>query len=334
MTYPSAEVVTVEEPCEQGARGGADCGALVVTVAEGDDEGAEVRVEAPPQVLTSGLGPGDRVELVRTPPAADQGARAGFSYQATERDGALLWLALVFVVVVVAVARVRGLMAVVGLAVSGLVLWNFTLPALLVGENGLAVAMVTATLLLVVVLYTTHGPSLRTSAALVGTLLGAGLTTAIAGFWSSRASLTGVSDEDTGLLSAYADDLDFRGLLICAFVIAALGVLNDVTITQSSAVWELRAAAPAMPRRELLGSAMRIGRDHIASTIYTIVFAYGGSALAVLDLLSAEPLAEEVVRTLTASVGLVLTVPLTTLVAVLLVGPPRAADVPGQASGA
>jgi uncharacterized membrane protein len=142
-----------------------------------------------------------------------------------------------------------------------------------------------------------------------------------------------VTDESGGLLSTYAGGLDFQALLVAAVVVAGLGVLNDVTITQASAVWELRGAAPAMTRRSLFASAMRIGRDHIASTIYTIVFAYAGTALLLLlvvtlydrpllDLAGTDEIASEIVRSLTSSIGLVLAVPLTTAIAALTVPGP------------
>lgn len=117
-------------------------------------------------------------------------------------------------------------------------------------------------------------------------------------------------------------------------IIGGLGVLNDVTITQASSVWELRAAAPQWSRTQVFRAGMRIGRDHIASTIYTIVFAYAGAALAVLlllyfttraplDLLGVELFASEAVRTLGSAIGLVLSVPITTGIAALTVGPAR-----------
>ena len=124
---------------------------------------------------------------------------------------------------------------------------------------------------------------------------------------------------------------NFQGLVTCAIIVAGLGVLNDVTITQSSAVWELRAAAPELSRRGLFGSVMRIGRDHIASTIYTIVFAYAGAAVSVLlvlffyerpilDLLGTEDIAAEVVRTLAGSMGLVLAVSITAIATLTVSG--------------
>ena len=141
--------------------------------------------------------------------------------------------------------------------------------------------------------------------------------------------LTGVPDDTTGNISIITTAIDFRGLLSCAIIIAGLGVLNDITITQTSAVWELRTAAPSMSRGELFTAAMRIGRDHIASTIYTIVFAYAGTSLAVLVtiylynrpvglLLSGDDIATEVVRTLCSSIGLILAMPATTALAVLM----------------
>ena len=117
-------------------------------------------------------------------------------------------------------------------------------------------------------------------------------------------------------------------------VIAGLGVLNDVTVTQASAVWELRSLRPNALRPEVFASAMRIGRDHIASSVYTLVFAYAGSAMTILLLITAyqrglaevattEQIGQEIVRTLVGAIGLVLAVPITTFVAVWLAPGPR-----------
>ena len=159
--------------------------------------------------------------------------------------------------------------------------------------------------------------------------------TAGIGWWSvSSAHLTGVVDDGGRILSTFAGDISLQELLVAAVIIAGLGVLNDVTITQASVVWELRGASPTMSRRRLFASAMRIGRDHIASTIYTIVFAYAGTALTLLlavslydrswlDLLGTEEIAEELVRSFASSIGLVLAVPATTAIAVAVVPGPR-----------
>jgi len=331
VTFPEATVEKVAPACESLTEPAEGCGTLEVTVAEGVDEGSVVEVDVPPQVSAAGLQQGDGVELVRTPGA--EGEPATLAYFNIERSRSLWLLGGLFALVVVLVARWRGLMSLVGLAFAGGVVGLFVLPALLVGESPVPVAVVGAVAIMYVVLYTTHGFSIRTSAALAGTLGGIGLTAAL-GAWAVGAShLTGVTGEEGGVLTAYAGALDFQALLVAAVVIAGLGVLNDVTITQASAVWELRGAAPTMSRRSLFASAMRIGRDHIASTIYTIVFAYAGTALLLLlvvslydrpllDLAGTDEIATEIVRSLTSSIGLVLAVPLTTVIAALTVPGP------------
>jgi uncharacterized membrane protein len=327
VTFPTAVVDEVQPACATGEQGD-DCGAVTVTVDGGAGEGDRVSVTVAPQVADSGLTEGDRVKLQRVP--SEDGGEPMYSYFGTERGTPLLVLLLVFVVLVIAVARWRGLFALVGLAFSALVLWRFMLPALLTGESGLLVGLTGAAAIMFVVLYTTHGFSVRTSAALAGTLSGVLVTAALGVVAADAARVTGISEESAGVLSTFAGDLSFQGLFACAIVVAGLGVLNDVTITQASSVWEIRGAAPGMSRAEVFASGMRIGRDHIASTIYTIVFAYAGTAIAVLlvlqvyglpvgDLLATEEVTEELVRTLASSIGLVLAVPLTTAIATLVV---------------
>lgn len=303
--------------------------AAVVVLEGGPDAGHQVTVQVPRPDQRSALTAGDSLVLARTPGAA--GAPATYSFFAVHR-GTSLWLVLgLFVVVLIAVARWRGVMALVGLAVAGAMLWWFVVPAVLVGHHPALVALAGAAVILFVVLYTTHGPRPTTSAALAGTLGGVAITVGLA-TWAVHASrLNGVTGDAGGTLMSYAPGVGFPGLLVAGVVIAGLGVLNDVTITQASAVYELRAASPEASRLQVLRAAMRIGRDHIASTVYTIVFAYAGTALLTLMvirlyaqplslLVGTEDLAEEVVRTLVSSVGLILAVPLTTAIAALVAG--------------
>ncbi|KQW48097.1 hypothetical protein ASC77_14670 [Nocardioides sp. Root1257] len=329
VTFPTATVESIAAPCAADQIGSdSACGTIEVVVDHGAGRGDRATVQVSPQVVDSGLSPGDQVRLQRVPGAA--GADAAYSYFGTERTRPLLVLLAVFVGLVLLVARWRGLFALVGLAFTGVVIWRFVLPALLTGASGVAVGLTAAALIMFVVLYTTHGFSLRTSAALAGTLAGILVTAGVGVLATGATRLTGIADEQAGILSALVGDLSFHELFACAALIAGLGVLNDVTITQSSAVWEIRAASPAMSRARLFASGMRIGRDHIASTIYTIVFAYAGTALAVLlilrlyglpwdVLLTTEDITEEIVRTLAGAIGLVLAVPLTTAIATLVV---------------
>ena len=244
-----------------------------------------------------------------------------------ERSVPVLILALLYALVVVAVARWRGLRAVLGLGLAFGVLFWFMIPALLEGGPPLWIGLVGSSLIMVAVLYFAHGFSLRTTAALLGTLIGLGLTAVLAAWGTDAAALTGMGDEYGYVLSTVAPEVRLSGIVLCGLLVAGLGVLNDVTITQSSAVWELQSADPQASARQLFSSAMRIGRDHIASTVYTIAFAYAGAALPILmvvslydrsmlDTLLSGELVEEIVRTLVGSIGLVLAIPATTAIAV------------------
>jgi uncharacterized membrane protein len=182
---------------------------------------------------------------------------------------------------------------------------------------------------MVVILYVAHGVSAKTTTALLGTVFGVGASAGLSWWASSAAHLDGLGNEDYLSLGTLPG-AGLRGVILCGLVLASLGVMNDVTVTQASAVWEVAAHAPHLGTRGLFRSGMRIGRDHLASTVYTIAFAYAGTALPTLMLvevfatpwlqvLTSGQIAEEVVRTLVGAIGLVLAVPLTTLVAAVIV---------------
>lgn len=264
-------------------------------------------------------------------PAADQ--EISYMFHEHQRGGPIVLLAIAFAVLVIAVARWRGVFAIAGVAVTVAALVSFVLPAILAGVNPLAVAIVGSSAIMIAVLYLAHGISIRTTSALYGTLIGLALT-ALLGAWATGATkLTGLGSEDGMVLAAIAPELRLSSVVMASMVIAGLGVLNDVTVTQASAVWELRGLQPRASRAALFLSAMRIGRDHIASSVYTLVFAYAGSAMTILLLISAydasfwemattEELGQEIVRILVGAIGLVLAVPGTTAIAAALAPPP------------
>jgi len=237
-------------------------------------------------------------------------------------------LAVVYLVLVVAVAGRKGVLSVLGLLVATGVLAFFMIPALLAGSHPLAVTLVGSMAMMLAAVYVAHGVSIRTTTALLGTVAGIVLTVLLALWGTDAAHLTGDVDETARLLASRTH-IDLQTLLTCGMVIAGLGVLNDVTITQASSVWELHAANPLLSRTRLFTGGMRIGRDHIASTVYTLAFAYAGTALplilaaalmdrAVLDTMLSGEIAEEIVRTLISSIGLVLAIPATTAIAAAL----------------
>lgn len=334
VKFVTATVVEVQPTCTTPGDVEDNCGNAIATLAGTD--GQAVTVQLPPGVADSGLGHGDKVQLSVIPDAAASGQNGAYAFDHVIRSWPLAWLAIAFVVVVAAVARLRGILALVSLAIAGGVFVWFVFPSLLSGHSGLGIALTGSSAVMFVVLYVSHGLSMRTSTALAGTLLGIGITATTGWIAVHSAILTGYTDETSDLLAAFAGKVDFQGVLICALVIAGLGVINDITITQASAVWELREAGPGLSRLQLFRSAMRIGRDHIASTIYTLVFAYAGSGLTLLllvylysrpfgDLVSSEIFSEEIVVVLAGAIGLVLAVPVTTAIAASTVVGPVAA---------
>jgi len=300
---------------------------------EPDKGGNPVKVVINPDVAKShGVKPGDGIRylnLSKVQGAAGQGAPA-YVFVDFVRTLPIIFLAVLYAVVVIAVARWRGLRALIGLVGAYVVLVSFMLPGLVEGKPPLLLALVGSTVIMIGVLYFAHGFSARTSTALLGTMFGLAITALLAAWATDAANLAGVGSHDAATLTNISDNISISGIILCGLIISGLGVLNDVTITQSSAVWELWELAPETSARQLFTSAMRIGRDHIASTVYTIAFAYAGAALPVLilvmlyerplgDALTSAELSEEVIRTLVGSVGLVLAVPVTTLIAVLVV---------------
>lgn len=305
--------------------------ATVETVAEDGSSTATINGEedaGPLEMVTLGdptivLEPGDEVRALQL-------ADGTLGFSDFERGSPMLLLFIVYAVLVIVVARWRGVGALLGLALAFGVVLFFTVPALFNGGNPLVVGLVTGSGALFLLLYLAHGPNARTTTAYLGTLAGLSVTAVLA-WWAVQASkLTGLWTEEGSHYEFYTRNVSLQGMVLCGIILAGLGVLNDVTVTQASAVWELRAARPDLGWRQLFVRGMRIGRDHIASTVYTIAFAYVGAALPTLMLVSlygtglgvtltSADIAEEVVRTLVGSIGLVLAVPLTTLIGAIVV---------------
>lgn len=316
-------------PCAQSALGAnLTCRTVEVRLSDGPEKGDTTTLDITESVDQPVLRTGDRIVLGRT---FDLANGATYYFSDYQRRIPLLVLGGLFAAMVVGLARWRGGAAIVGLGVSLLVLVRFVLPGVLAGESPLLMSIVGSSVIVLFVVYLAHGVSTRTTTALVGTLVSLSLTGVLGVVFVHAARMTGLaSEEATYLRGVLGSRVNIQGLLLGGIVIGSLGVLNDVTVTQASAVWEIFTANPATSVGRLYRSAMRIGADHIASTVYTLVLAYAGAALPLLvvftvadrslgDVVTGELVAEEVVRTLVGSVGLVAAVPITTGLACLLV---------------
>ncbi|MCZ9882408.1 YibE/F family protein [Arthrobacter sp. B2a2-09] len=356
VTFDTGKIQAVtQESCTQGTQapgangtnqsGGTQPQGSQCTFAstQPDNGGSPVKVVINPDVAKShGVKVGDSIRYLNL--SRVQGVAAGngspsYVFLDFVRNVPMALLAILYAVVVIAVARWRGFRALLGLAGAYVVMVSFMLPGLVEGKPPLLLALVGSTAIMMGVLYFAHGFSAKTSTALLGTIFGLGITALLAAWATDAANLTGIGSSEGATLVNMSDKISLSGIILCGLIISGLGVLNDVTITQSAAVWELYELAPETGARKLFTSAMRIGRDHIASTVYTIAFAYAGAALPILiivmlydrplvDALTSAELSEEVIRTLVGSIGLVLAIPVTTLIAVLVVkatGPRRLA---------
>ncbi|WP_190038109.1 YibE/F family protein [Streptomyces fructofermentans] len=326
---PTGDTSTAEgSSAQQQATG--TCKKATVRVDTGKDKGRTFTEIIQPDSSRQ-LSQGQEVVVAYAPDAPKE-----LQYAVTDvnRKLPLVLLAGIFAVAVVVVGRMRGVMALVALVISFLILTFFILPAILQGSNPLVVAVVGASAIMLIALYMCHGLSARTSVAVVGTLLSLLLIGLLGSWFIDWAALTGNVDDNTGLIHGLYPSIDMSGLLLAGIIIGSLGVLDDVTVTQTSAVWELHAANPTMGWRGLYRAGIRIGRDHIASVVNTLVLAYAGAALPLLLLFSiaqsgvgtvanSELVAVEIVRTLVGSIGLVASVPVTTALAALVVSADR-----------
>ncbi|GAA2801077.1 YibE/F family protein [Kitasatospora paracochleata] len=316
----------VEVPCSDlNPQDTGTCRQTTVEVTSGPDQGRTFTVTVHPGELRR-YSVGEGLILTYSPDAPPE---LQYAVADVDRDTPIALLAGLFALAVLIVGRWRGLTALIALVISFAVLSLFILPAILHGSDPLLVAVVGASAIMLIALYLCHGLSARTSVAVLGTLVSLVLIGVLGSVFTNWAHLTGNTSEETGLIHDLYPNIEIRGLLLAGFIIGSLGVLDDVTVTQTSAVWELKQADPTMNARRLYTAGVRIGRDHIASTVNTLVLAYAGAALPLLLLFSiahrdfgpvatSEIVAEEIARTLVGSIGLVASVPVTTVLAALI----------------
>ena len=251
-----------------------------------------------------------------------------------------------FALVVLVIGGLRGARSLVALALTVAVVVKVVVPLLLRGYDPILLAVGIGGAVTVVTLLLTEGPGRVTLSATLGTLAALVLTAVLAAIFTAAAEFTVLqgSEEIAFLIPLVGDRVDLQGILLAATVFGALGVLDDVTVTQAATVEQLHRAQPMATRAAVIGRAMRIGRSHIAATVNTLVLAYLGaglpllllfalSAQAPLTVLNGEIVAVEVIRALVGSIGIVAAVPLTTLVAALLTVPARPSGAVGAPGG-
>ena len=273
----STVISVVEGPCSYDAS--AQCDQVDFELSNGDGIYSQEFGEDPGQPSFS---VGDGVYI-----ATNQFDDGTVVYQYGDRDrrGLIAIVALVFVGAVIALARWRGVYAVLGLTASVLVLLWFVIPSITAGRDPVLVALVGGSAIALIALYLTHGPTPLTHISAIGAFGSLALTVILSWLVLRLALFSGLVSDESFFLVAIPN-LDLNGLLLAGIVLGTIGALDDVTVTQASAVWEIRQASPSISTADLYAAGLRVGRDHIASTVNTLLLAYAGAALPLLILFS------------------------------------------------
>lgn len=314
------DVVAGERDPVTGRSG--DFAIVTVRIDEGPDEGQpvtlEIHLDGYPELRV-----GDTVTLARAEFGDGQ-----VEYYITDfhRMPVLTILLAIFVGAVLLISRWHGLRALVGLAASLGIVVIFIVPAILAGESPPLVAWVGAMAVMIITLYLTHGLNEMTTSAVVGTAAALTLTIGVGLLFVTQARITGFASDDAVFAGFAVEGLDLQGLVLAGLIIASLGVLDDVTVSQASTVFALHDTDRRLGWASLFARAMKVGRDHIASVVNTLFLAYAGASLALLvlfstsglpvaEVINSEILAEEIVKTVVGSLGLIAAVPFTTALA-------------------
>jgi uncharacterized membrane protein len=299
---------------------------LTGTGGELDDKKIIVEHGKVPIINSIEYNPGDEVVLSIT---KDDKGKPSYFITDYVRKTPLLWLFGIFIFLTIIIGGKRGIFSVFGMAISFIVIFYFVLPQILKGQDPILIAILSSIIIIPVTFYLSHGYNKKTTVAVIGTISSLIITGFLAKYFVDATFLTGLaSEEATFLETAKQGTVELKGLLLAGIIIGALGVLDDITISQAAIVFQLKSASPRIGIKELFFRAMDIGQDHIASMVNTLVLIYTGAALPLLLLfinnslpfsavINFEMISEEIVRTLVVSIGLILSVPLVTLLAAI-----------------
>lgn len=323
QTY-SAKIIRIIEEKEIDVMGSPQLyQKLELAISAGDKKGQTIILENGDQPLANVVRykTNDRV-LVST--SIDHSGNPNYYIADFIRTDGLFLLFTIFIILTALVAKLKGLTSILSMAFTFLILFIFVLPQISQGRDPVIIASLSSIVIIPVTFYLSHGLNRKTTAAIVGSVISLIITAILASVFVYLTHLTGLSSEEAGMVSINSNGLlNMKGLLLAGIVIGALGVLDDITISQAAVVQELSLS---IKPKDLYSHAMHVGKDHIASMVNTLVLAYAGASLPLLlifinnpqpfsQIINYEMIAEEIVRTLIGSIGLILAVPVTTLLA-------------------
>ena len=307
------------------------CDRALVNITSGEDEGRMTQLVTYGNAGDPQLKPGDNIVLSK---ANDPSGVVSYAFADYQRTGNLALWAVIVAVVIIAFAAWHGVRALIGLALSLGVIFAFLVPALIDAHNPLWSALVACSAIILFAVPLVHGLNWKSASAVGGSLTALILAAALAWAAIDSSQLQGYSSEDNLKLLLYMPNVSIVGVLLCGFVVGALGSLADAAVAQASTITELHGADPDARPSQLFLSAMKVGRDHIASMVYTLILTYTGATLPLLmlitaaerpagQILSSDLVATELLRSGVGAMALTLAVPITTAIAAFTV-PQRA----------
>ncbi len=238
------------------------------------------------------------------------------------------FLIIGFFILVIAFTGRRGMGSIVGMLISLVVIMLFIVPQILSGADPLLISILGALVIMITTIYLSHGFSKQTTVAVISTFISLVITGLLAVYFVKLLALSGTGSEENAALAFGNSYINLQGLLLGGIIIGTLGILDDTTITQAAAVFEFQKINPNLTFEQLLQKGLNIGKEHIASLVNTLVLAYAGVSLSLFIffilnpahqpywvIFNSESIIEEIVRTLAGSIGLILAVPITTLLA-------------------
>ncbi len=329
MEQLEAEIIKISEKSVEGIDGSSITRMeFVIRILSGENEGEEVSTTSVNVDAATGniFEVGDKV-IVNLRQLSN--GEAVYEIVDFKRETPILILFVIFVLLTIFIARKQGLFALLSLGISFIILFEYILPQLLEGKNAILITISAAAIIIPINFFLSHGVNKKTTIAILGTLITLVLIGLMTEIFVDMAKLSGfTSDEAIFLRQQTNGVVNIQGVLLASIILAYIGVLDDITISQSAIAFELNNTSKKLNFWQLYSKTMNIGRDHIASLVNTLILVYTGTALPLLllfvntqtsfgDVVNREFMAEEIVRTLLASIGLILAVPITTLIACL-----------------
>lgn len=294
---------------------------IIVDVTRGTLQNKQIKVENSDINKTYSVN--DNVTIIGT---QNQDGQIRYFIEDDLRVDKIAILFFIFLAVVIAVSKKAGIASVVGMTYSFIIILKVMLPLILSGISPIVASLIAVIIITPVTFVLSHGYNKKTAVALIGTFISLMITTALAMIFINGTKLSGFGTEEAYFIKLAATEINVQGLLLAGIIIGTLGILDDATVTQAGIVYQLKSSIRNLTIKESYKKAMEIGHDHIASTVNTLILVYTGASISLFllfvnsnrafrQVLNNQIIAEEIVAMLVSSIGLIVSIPITTSLA-------------------